>query len=300
VKVAREAGALSELPLALTSRVYVHLFAGELAEASSLAQEAQTVTEATGSDLVPYGTIGLAAWQGREDEVHRLIDASRSEAVARGEGIDVTVTHWASALLSNGRCRYEDALAAAREAAKHQQALIPPGWALVELIEAAVRSCATELATDALEQLSETTGASGTDWALGVEARSRALLSDADAAERLYREAIERLGCTRIRVDLARAHLLYGEWLRREGRRLDAREQLRTAHNMFATIGMQAFAERARRELIATGEKVPKRSVETGGQLTPQRSSSSVAARSSGICATCSPSSVSALASSFG
>ena len=268
VKIAREAGALSELPLALTSRVYVHLFAGELAEASSLVREAQTVREATGSNLVTYDAIGLAAWQGREDEVHRLIDTTMSETV--GEGTGTTVTNWARALLSNGLCRYEDALAAAREGTPYPQALSAPNWGSIELIEAAVRCGATELATEALERLSETTSASGTDWALGVEARSRALLSDADAAERLYCEAIERLDRTRIRVDLARARLLYGEWLRREGRRIDAREQLRSAHEVFATIGMEPFAERARRELIATGGKVRKRSVETRGQLTPQ------------------------------
>ena len=270
VKIAREAGALSELPLALTSRVYVHLFAGELAEASSLVREAQTVREATGSNLVTHGAIGLAAWQGREEEFYRLFDDTMSEAVAIGEGIGTTVTNSARALLFNGLCRYEDALAAASEAVKYPQALSAPNWAMVELIEAAVRCGATELATGALERLSETTGASGTDWALGVEARSRALLSDADAAERLYREALERLGRTRIRVDLARARLLYGEWLRRQGRRVDAREQLSTAHNTFATIGMEAFAERTRRELVATGGKVRKRGVETRGQLTPQ------------------------------
>jgi DNA-binding CsgD family transcriptional regulator len=268
VKDAREAGALSELPLALTSRVYVHLFAGELAEASSLVHEAQTVREATRTNLVTYDAIGLAAWQGREDEVHRLIDSTMSETV--GEGIGTTVTNWARALLYNGLCRYEDALAAAREGALFPEAVSAPNWGLSELIEAAVRCRATELATEALERLCETTGASGTDWALGVEARSRALLSDADAAERLYCEAIDRLDRTRIRVDLARARLLYGEWLRREGRRVEAREQLRSAHDMFATIGMEAFAERARRELIGTGGKVRKRSVDTRGQLTPQ------------------------------
>ena len=268
VKIAREAGALSELPLALTSRVYVHLFAGELAEASSLVHEAQTVREATGSNLVTYDAIGLAAWQGREDEVHRLIDTTMSETVC--EGIGTTVTNWARALLSNGLCRYDDALAAARETAPFPQALSAPNWGSIELIEAAVRCGAPDLATEALERLSETTGASGTDWALGVEARSRALLSDADAAERLYCEAIERLDRTRIRVDLARARLLYGEWLRRQGRRVDARDQLRTAHAMFATIGMEAFAERARRELLATGERVRKRTVETSAELTAQ------------------------------
>jgi DNA-binding CsgD family transcriptional regulator len=270
VAIAREAGAISELPAALTSRAYVQLFAGKLAEASSLVREAQTVAGAAGANLVPYGAIGLAAWQGREDLFHLVIDAAIDDAVVRGEGVGVTVTHWASALLFNGLCRYDDALAAALELAKHPRALVPSGWVSTELIEAAVRSGATELATDVLERLSETTGVSGTDWALGVEARSRALVSDRDAAEPLYREAIERLDGTLIRVDLARSRLLYGEWLRREGRRVDAREQLHQAHNTFATIGMEAFAERARRELSAAGEKVPKRSVEKQGRLTQQ------------------------------
>ena len=222
------------------------------------------MSEATGSDLAPYGALGLAAWQGREDEARRLIEATLSE------GIGLSVTHWASALLSNGLGRYEDALAAAREAAKCQPELSTPNWGSIELVEAAARSGATELATDALERLSETTRASGTDWALGVEARSRALLSDGAAADELYREAIERLGRTRLRPELARAHLLYGEWQRREGRRIDAREQLRTAYGMLAAIGMEAFAERARRELLATGEKVRRRMDETRDQLTPQ------------------------------
>ena len=270
VKIAREVGALSELPLALNSRVYVHLFAGQLAEAASLVQEAQTVSEATGSNLAPYGALGLAAWQGREDEARRLIEATMSEVVARGEGIGVTVTHWASALLSNSLGRYGDALAAAQEAAKYQQELTAPNWGLIELIEAAARNGTTELAADALERLSETTRASGTDWALGVEARSRALLSEADAAERLFREAIERLTRTRIRAELARARLLYGEWLRRENRRMDAREQLRAAHDTFSRIGIEGFAERARRELLATGEAVRKRADEARGGLTAQ------------------------------
>ena len=270
VKMARDAGALSELPFALNSRAFAHLFAGELPQASSLIQEAQTVTVATGSNLVPYGAIGLAAWQGREDEFHRLSDVMLSDASASGEGIGMTVIHWANALLFNGRCRYEDALVAARQAEERDQVLGAPNLASIELIEAAVRSGATALAAEAFKRVSETAGASGTDWALGVAARSRALLSHADAAECLYCEAIDRLGRTRIRVDLARARLLYGEWLRREGRRLHAREQLRTAHDMFAAIGMEAFAERARRELITTGEKVRKRSVETRSRLTPQ------------------------------
>lgn len=267
--VARAAGALSELPLALNARVYVHLFAGELAEAATALKEAQTVSAATGADLASYGGVVLAAWRGREDEARNLIGAAMSEAVARGEGFGVSMTQWASAVLYNGLGRYEDALAAAQEAAKYRQELSTPNWASIELIEAAARSGATELATDALERLSEATRASGTDWALGLEARSRALLSQADAAESLYREAIARLDRTRIRVDVARARLLYGEWLRRESRRRDAREQLRIAHEMFTTMGMEAFAERARQELRATGER-RRRVEESRGDLTAQ------------------------------
>jgi len=271
VTIAREAGALSELPLALNSCVYPHLFAGELAVAASLVEEARTVSEATGSNLAPYGALGLAALRGREREARTLIDATMSESAPRGEGIGVTMAHWANALLCNGLGRYEDALAAAQEAARHQQELTVPRWGLAELVEAAARSGAPEPASDALERLSEATRPSGTDWALGVEARSRALLSEGDAAEQLYREAIERLGRTRVRVELARAHLLYGEWLRGEQRRIDARENLHTAHEMFGRIGAEAFAERARRELLATGETVRKRSVERIAELTAQQ-----------------------------
>jgi DNA-binding CsgD family transcriptional regulator len=175
-----------------------------------------------------------------------------------------------TAVLHNGLGRYEEALAAAQQAAEDTHASWWRNWGSVELIEAAARSGEAELAVDALAQLSETTGASGTDWAFGVEARSRALLTDGEAAEPLYREAIQRLERTRVRVELARAHLVYGEWLRRERRRLDAREQLRTAHELFTEFGMEAFAERARVELEATGEHARKRSVETRDDLTPQ------------------------------
>ena len=270
VKIAREAGALSELPLALNSRVYVHMFAGELAAAASLVEEVQAVREATGSNLAAYGALGLAAWRGREGEAGNLIEASMREVVPRGEGIGVTVTQWASALLYNGLGQYQDALVAARQAGEHPQELGVANWGLTELVEAAARSGVTELAADALERLSAMTRASGTDWALGIEARSRALLSDGDAAERLYLEALERLGRTHVRVELARAHLLYGEWLRRDRRRLDAREQLRAAHEMFTGMGAEAFAERAAGELLATGEHARKRTVETREDLTPQ------------------------------
>jgi DNA-binding CsgD family transcriptional regulator len=270
VKIAREAGALSELPLALNSRVYVHMFAGELAAAASLVEEVQAVREATGSNLAAYGALGLAAWRGREGEAGDLIEASMREVVPRGEGIGVTVTQWASALLYNGLGKYQDALVAARQAGEHPQELGVANWGLTELVEAAARSGVTELAADALERLSAMTRASGTDWALGIEARSRALLNEGDAAERLYLEAIERLGRTHVRVELARAHLLYGEWLRSERRRLEARQQLRTAHEMFRDIGAEAFADRASRELLATGERARKRSMKTREELTAQ------------------------------
>jgi DNA-binding CsgD family transcriptional regulator len=270
VKIARDAGALSELLLALNSRVVVQLFAGELAPAASLVDEADAVSEAIGSNVAPYGAIGLAAWQGREQQARELVEATMSEVMARGEGIGATVAQWASALLFNGLGRYEEAMAAARQAGERPQELAAANWGLTELIESAARTGATDLAADALEQLSEMTQASGTDWALGIESRSRALLSEGDAAERHYREAIERLGRTRVRPELARARLLFGEWLRREGRRLDAREQLRAAHGLFTAMGAEGFGERARRELLATGETARKRTVETPDELTAQ------------------------------
>jgi DNA-binding CsgD family transcriptional regulator len=271
VRLARDAGALTVLPIALISRMAVHLWAGELSAAASLVDEVKIVTDATGSHLAPYGALGLAAWRGREAEASRLIATSTKEVVARGEGQGLALIDWTSAVLYNGLGRYEDALDAAERAGQHPEEL-PFAWGLVEFIEAATRIGKAAPAGDALQRLSETTRASGTDWALGIEARSRALLSDGEAAEGLYREAIHRLGRTRVRVELARAHLLYGEWLRRARRRLDAREQLRTAYEMFATMGAEGFAERAEHELLATGETARKRTVETSGQLTAQES----------------------------
>jgi DNA-binding CsgD family transcriptional regulator len=182
----------------------------------------------------------------------------------------VTNAHWAASVLYNGLARYEEAAWAARQATSYPFELVDSVWALPELVEAAVRRGEAELARDALERLAESTQPSGTDFGLGIEARSRALLSDGAAADGLYREAIDRLGRTRLRPELARAHLLYGEWLRRENRRVDAREQLRIAHDLFAAIGMEAFAERARTELLATGETARKRTVDTGHELTAQ------------------------------
>ena len=271
---AREAGALTVLPLALSQRISAHSFAGELAAGASLIEEMHAATEATGSHIPPYGPLALAAWRGREAEASKLIEAIVKDAVSRGEGLGVTVTQWARAVLDNGLGRYQDALAAAERASRHPEDLAFFNWGLVELIVAGVRSGNMERAAAALERLSEITRASGTDWALGIEARSRALLSEGDAAERLYREAIERLGRTHVRVELGRAHLVYGEWLRRERRRVDAREQLRTAHQMFTAMGLEAFAGRAARELLATGERARKRTARPGKTSPPRKSRS--------------------------
>lgn len=259
VEIARAVGALTDLPLALSSRAVMLLAAGELAAAESLIQEAETVTEATGDRVAPHGALGLAAFRGRRAEASALIEATTRDVMRRGEGIGLTIAEWAQALLNNGIGDYQTAMAAAQRAADHPADIGVSGWATVELVEAAVRSGMTDAATGALHRVGEMTSASGTDWALGVEARSRALLSDGAEAEHLYRQAIELLGRTRMRAELARAHLLYGEWLRRERRRIDARAQLHTAHVMLDAMGMEAFAERARRELQATGETARKR-----------------------------------------
>jgi DNA-binding CsgD family transcriptional regulator len=267
VDIARHVGALSQLALALDSRTYVHLFAGELRQAALLVEEAGAITEATGSGLTPYGALGLRAWQGRRAELRALM---QTEEMSRHEGVGIGVAQWAVALLENGFGHYQDALVVAEQAAEQREEVASTKWALVELIEAAARS-GSDAGADALRALTVMTQASGTDWALGLEARSRALLDQGGNAESLYREAIERLRRTPVRAELARAHLLYGEWLRRERRRLDAREQLRTAHDLLVEMGIEAFAERAARELRATGATARKRRrVEASGDLTPQ------------------------------
>ncbi len=268
--LAREAGALTVLPAALLQGMTIQLLAGELARAASMAQEAEAVTQATGNPVGPYGPLLLAAWGGRETEACQVIAAATTEMVMRGEGQWLTAAHWATAVLNNGLGRYDEALAAAEQGSEYPGELGLASWSMVELIEAAARTGQAERAAGALRRLSETTRAAGTDWALGVEARSRALLSEGESAELLYREAIERLGRTRVRVELARAHLLYGEWLRRQSRRVDAREQLRDAYGMLIAMGIEGFAERARRELLATGETVRKRTTGMAGELTPQ------------------------------
>src|SRR4051812_7258701 len=269
LELVRGAGALTALPFVLTICTSVYAFFGELTTAASLAEETRAVTEATGIAAAPYGELSLAALRGHEAEFSELVQTSVGEAQGRGEGLALGVSEFVSGVLYNGLGRYDAALAAVRHADRNYEEG-PATWALPELIEAAVRCEQHDLAQHALDRLTETTRASGTDRALGIEARSRALLSGGDAADRLYREAIERTGRTRVRVDLARAHLLYGEWLRRERRRRDARAQLRTALEMFRSMGTEAFVARAERELLATGERVRQRNVETRDELTGQ------------------------------
>ncbi|MBA4867356.1 LuxR family transcriptional regulator, partial [Streptomyces sp. PSKA54] len=267
LQMTREAGQIANLPLALTSRIADRVLAGELTEAATLAEELTAVSEAIGIAVPLYGALMLVAWQGREDAHAELARRAAEDAALRGEGMAPVISALGAALLGNGLGRYDQALAAAREASRNRL----PGelgtqtWALAECIEAAVRSEDSSAATDAFQQLTEVTSPSGTDWALGIETRSRALMSNGTTAEGCYREAIDRLGRTSVRGELARAHLLYGEWLRRERRRSQAREQLRTAHEMFTAMGMEAFADRAARELRAIGETARKRTVETTG-----------------------------------
>jgi DNA-binding CsgD family transcriptional regulator len=271
IRAAREAGALAELPFALSTRVGVCLFGGDVAAAASLNDESTALAEATDGRIVPpYGLLTVAAFRGREDELDRSLATATEDFLRRGEGMGLTVSLWATALLCNGLARYEDALAAAERATEDPHELWFSNFALVELIEAASRSGRRERAAEAFDILAASTGASGSPWALGVEARCRALLAQGDEAEKLYREAIDRLEPTRLLVDLARAQLLYGEWLRRERRRVDARHELRAAHDFFSDRGMSAFAERARVELQATGEHARHRTVDTVDELTPQ------------------------------
>src|SRR5215470_11333472 len=268
--VARRTGAFSALPVALTDRVLVELFSGRIGVAMSLAAESDAVVEATGSHLTLRTSIVMANWRGRDAEALALIEARREDVLRRGEGLWLAANDWGSAIRYNGLGRYEDALAVAERAAEAARGLGPSILLLAELIEAAARSGQAQRATGPLTQLAEITRAASTEWALGTHARAAAILAEGGTAERLYREAIERLSHIRTRATLARTHLLYGEWLRRENRRVDAREQLRVAHAMLAGMGMEAFAERARRELLATGETVRRRTVETLNELTPQ------------------------------
>jgi DNA-binding CsgD family transcriptional regulator len=271
VELSRASGALTVLPIALSSRIVVHINEGEPAAAASLVEEQRAIVEATGSQIVLYAALIVAACRGREPEASTLIEDSIEDVRRRGAGMELAITRWWSALLYNGLGRYEDALAAMQQATDYPPELLFSNWVLPELIEAAARTGQRDRAADAHRRLSDTTRASGTDWAIGMEARTGALLAEGDAADGLYREAIDRLGRTRTRVQLARAHLLYGEWLRRENRRSEAREQLRTAHEMLTASGLEAFAGRAARELLAAGEAARSDGVQGAtGALTAQ------------------------------
>ena len=262
VQLVRDAGALAHLPRYLSRLAIASAWRGDFAGAAALIAESDSVAAATGGQISSFALLRLRALQGREAEASALMAREIEQGNPHAQ--------WTAAVLYNGLARYDQAASAAQQAASKTFDPWSAMWVLPELVEAAARAGDAGLARDALARLTETTQPAGTDFGLGMEARCRALLSDGAAADRLYREAIERLSRTRLRPELARAHLLYGEWLRRQGRRVDARQQLRTAHGMLGAIGMAAFAERARRELMATGEKVRKRSVETHGQLTPQ------------------------------
>ncbi|MBK3576249.1 AAA family ATPase [Streptomyces sp. MBT65] len=271
VEVVRTAGALSELPFCLASLGLATTWTGDFTAAASIVEEADVVAAATGIPLAPHVELRLSALRGRGAEAEALIATTIEQAGASGQLTGVAAAHWAAAVLYNGLARYDQAMPAAKIGSRIAELWVS-AWVLPELVEAAARIGEDEVARDALERLTEAAGPCDTDWAQGILARCRALLSTGAPADRLHRRAIERLGRTPLRPELARAHLLYGEWLRRDRQRSDARGHLRTAYEMFASIGMEAFAERARRELLATGETARKRTIEASSsdELTPQ------------------------------
>jgi len=270
LEILRKAGALAELPSFLSGLAKDRALNGDLIGARLLIAESENVASATGSAIAPFGNLRILALEGNEAIASASIAAAIEYAEARGQGLVVRDAQWAAAVLYNGLARYDKALAAARSVTESDIHLYPQIWALPELIEAATRMEETEAAREALDRFLATMTASRTNWAVGVRARSRALLSEGCIADRLYREAVESYGKTGLRPDLGRTHLLYGEWLRREGRRVEAREELRAAHEIFADVGMEAFAGRAQRELAATGEHVRHREPSTRDQLTEQ------------------------------
>jgi DNA-binding CsgD family transcriptional regulator len=270
VQLARAAGALDQLPIDLGSLGADAARRGDFGAAAALIEQTAAVCAVTGARTAPFAQMLMASLRGDSAEATPLIDATIAEAAAGGQGVAATYAHWAAAILNNGLGRYAAALAAAQYASQETPALYVCMWALPELVEAAARCGNLQLAAEGVARLAETTRPGGTDFGLGVEARSRALVSDGAAAECLYREAIDRLGRTQLPPELARAHLLYGEWLRRIGRRTNAREHLREAYELLTAMGVAGFAERARRELLATGETVRKRTTETTGDLTAQ------------------------------
>ena len=269
VRLARASGALSWLPFALDYLAEIHIQAGELSQAAALLVERERIDPGTREATLPYVPLLLAAWRGDAPTAAELTEAMAQGAEDRGEGAALTFADYAAAVLHNGLGHYQPAAAAAFRASAAGEIVISPR-ALAELAEAAARGGQQERAIAAADQLAEIAAASGSDWARSAAALSRALVSGGRGAEQEYREAIELLSRTRLAAHLARARLSYGEWLRREDRRIDARNQLRPAFEAFASMGAEAFAGRARRELQATGEKVRKRADDTGTELTPQ------------------------------
>jgi DNA-binding CsgD family transcriptional regulator len=270
VRMARDAGALAVLPSALTQLIEIHLRAGELAEADALLRELNATADPASSEPLLHAAMLTAAYRGRDEEARRLIEQARTRMSPQSRGIGAVVVEFADLILNNGLGRYDEALRCGRRVIEAVDPIARAPWVLPELVEAAARAGAVDEAAAALARLAESAGISGTDRVLGLETRSRAVLSDGPEAERLYLEAIACLGRPECRVELARAHLLYGEWLRRAGRRADARRQLRRSYDMLSDMGLEAFAARARRELRATGETARKRVLETRDDLTPQ------------------------------
>jgi DNA-binding CsgD family transcriptional regulator len=266
----RRAGALAQLSLHLATFALLAVRCGDFASAEEAIAEADALAEATGARVTSHTAMILAAFRGREAEARESIESARSEASALGRGVAVELAEWLLAVLCNGLGRYRDVAAARGVTEDRPEELFVSTWTAMELLEAATRSHDSEVARIALERVVRATAFARTESARAILARSRALVSEGEIADELYQEAIQRLGRTRLRPELARAHLLYGEWLRRENRRVDARAQLRAAHDQFTSIGMEAFAERAGAELQATGENVRKRTVETRDDLTAQ------------------------------
>jgi DNA-binding CsgD family transcriptional regulator len=269
-QLVRSAGALAELPQHLTGLAWHKVFTGDLGAARLLIAEIDNITAATGTPLPPFAALRLRSLQGHEADATPLIEATIRQGTAAGQGLAATTAHWAAAVLYNGLGRFDEAASEAAEVAAQALAPFMMNFALPELIEAAARRGDIPTAVDAFQRLAETTQPTQTDWAVGMEARCRALLANGDEAAEAYRDATYRFSLTKLRPELARTYLLHGEWLRRQGRRDDAREQLRSAHHMFLEIGMNAFAGRAARELASTGEKVRRRSLESPDELTEQ------------------------------
>ena len=269
-RIVREAGALGELPIHLQALALERAWRGDLSGARGLVAESEGISTSTGNQVPPFALLRILALQGREPEAAPVIEAVIQQGTANGQGNAVMVAYWGAAVLYNGLGRYEYAAAASREVVANSVFPLLTMWALVELIEASARVGDTRVARDALDALTATTQSARSGLALGIEARCRALLTGGGDAEEAYREAIKQLDRAGNRVELARAHLVFGEWLRRRGRLREARERLGDAEGLCAEIGMEAFAKRAQDELVAAGSKPGKRPSESRVDLTAQ------------------------------